>query len=170
MRPRFGWIFVMAMLLPLASVADAVAVRVTPLPTTESGTALAPAVAQCINENAAKVEAAVQDLNQAVDFLVSDVCAEPLAAQAAEQGKRNAERMAAQWKKMCDEETAEQKKSAADYCAMMKVGFLTEPNDDASAYAIVGVGAWNRPAAAVALASRKLLELRLSHMPAKGAK
>jgi len=156
MRYRLGWIFAAAILLPGMAHAD-------------DTTTLAPAIAQCINENAAKVEAAVSELNQAVDFLVSDVCAEPIAAQAAQQGKVASEHMAAQWKKMCDEETPEQKKAGTDYCTWTKAGFLSEPNDDSVGSVSYAITSWNRPAAAVALASRRLLDLRLARI-SKGAK
>jgi len=160
MRTVFAIAFTALAALPAAARAD-------------DATRLAPEIAQCINDNAPKVEAAVSDLNQAVDFLVSDVCAEPIAAQEAQQAKRSSDRMAAQWKKLCDEETADKKKSGADYCMMTKIGFAGEPSDEegAGAYtAILGVSTWNKPAAAVALASRRLLDLRLSHMSAKGTK
>jgi hypothetical protein len=144
-----------ATLLPVASRAD-------------DAVTLAPAIVQCIDDNAAKVEAAIPGLNQAVDFLVSDVCAEPLVTEESRQAKQSAERMQAQWKKVCDEETAEKKKTAADYCAVTKIGFANAANDeDGTGYTIYGAGAFNKPAAAVARASRKLLDLRLSHMKGK---
>ena len=56
---RFGFAVALITLVALPAAARA-----------EDGATLAPQIAQCINDNAPKVEAAVSDLNQAVDFLV----------------------------------------------------------------------------------------------------
>jgi len=145
-------------LLPVTALADETA-------------ALAPAIAQCISGNAAKVEAAVPDLNQAVDFLVSDVCAEPVAADQARATRRSTEQQTARMQKICDEKTANKsdpKDIKADawsgYCGTLKIGFLTEPNDDEGGYTLYGYNALNKPAAAVALASHLLLDLRFAHL------
>lgn len=141
--------------------------------TARAADALAPDVSQCISANAPKVEAAIADLNQAVDFLVTDVCAEPLAAQQARESRRTSEQQTARWKKMCDDSQADAKKdpSNADaakgyeaWCGTLKYGFLTTPNDDEdeSGYTIFSALTPRSPAA-VALASRLLLDLRLSH-------
>jgi hypothetical protein len=156
---RFDFALALATLIALPAAARA-----------DDSATLAPEIAQCINDNASKVEAAVSDLNQAVDFLVSDVCAEPIAAQGAQQAKRSSERMAAQWKKLCDEEPADKKKSGSDFCAMTKLGFASESGDEDGLSYAIAANTWGKPAAAVALASRKLLDLRLSHTPAKGTK
>jgi len=135
--------------------------------------ALPPPIAQCIQDNAAKVEAAVGDLNQAVDFLVGDVCAEPIAAEQARATKRFAEQQSAHWKKMCDDMQSDKaKKPGTDvakgyeaWCSNVKVGFLTEPvGDDEEGGSYTFVSGAAHPPAAVALASRLLLDLRLSHM------
>jgi hypothetical protein len=130
---------------------------------------LAPAIAQCINDNAAKVEAAVPDLNQAVEFLVSDVCAESVAAEQAQKARQSAERMQGQWKKVCDEETAEKKKTAADYCAVTKIGIANAADDEDGGYTIYAPSLSSAPPAAIALAAKRLLDLRLSHAKTKAS-
>ena len=130
-------------------------------------------IEQCIRDNAAKVEAAVPDLIQSVDFLVSDVCAVSVAAEQTRQQQLANERRYSQWDKMCEAQKAARKnakpdadsdKNMAAFCDnnnMFRVGFITEPaSDDDSGTSYIG-GA--KPAAAVALAARLLLDLRLSH-------
>ena len=136
----------------------------------DTATALAPTIEQCIRDNAAKVEATIPDLNEAVLFLVGSVCAEPVANENQRQNSLRMERYSAHWKQMCDAQKSaaksepldrETRKPAYDACAMLdyKVGFLTEPDDiDATAY-VVGLS----PPSALALASHLLLDLRLAH-------
>ncbi len=133
---------------------------------------LAPPVAQCIKDNAAKVEAAVADLNQAVDFLVTDICAAPIATEQARETKLATQQQTAHWQKACDDmkTAAKAKKSDATsaksyeaWCGSLKVGFLSEPNnEDGGGYTLFSAA--NRDPQAVTLASRLLLDLRLSHM------
>ena len=82
------------------------ALVVTPAAAEDVPAPLDPAIAQCIRDNAAKVEAAVPDLNTAVDFLTTKVCAEPVARQNALTTKHGQERMAAHWKDICDKQKA----------------------------------------------------------------
>jgi hypothetical protein len=126
-------------------------------------------IEQCIRDNAAKVEATVPDINQAVDFLVGKVCAVPIAEHNAEHTKlvqrQNYERV----QKMCDDQTAAKadakadasKPTGVDYCALIKSASTTAvqpvPFDPWSTNA--GVVSAN-PAAAVALASQLLLNVR----------
>lgn len=138
--------------------------------------ALAPAIERCIRDNAAKVEAAVPDLKRAVDFLVDDVCAEPVARENARKQAISVKQSAAHFQKMCDEEKARASRGSTknknegdvDACAMAGIASIgiantnayadsddEEDNDDPS---FVGTG----PPAAIALASRLLLDLRLS--------
>jgi hypothetical protein len=136
---------------------------ITPASAENAKLAMSAPIETCIRDNAAKVESAVLDLNQAVDFLVSNICAEPIAADQAEQAKAASEKQYAQWQKACDNAKVTAKdndNSMSALCGNFRVGFLTEPNDD-STYTIYAAG--SRPAGAVALASRLLLDLRLSH-------
>jgi hypothetical protein len=125
---------------------------------------LAAPIAQCINDNAAKVEAAIPDLNEAVDFLVLNVCAGPVAEQQQLRMKHAAEKSVARMQKMCDDEKAADKtKPAPSYCNSLKIGFMSEPNNLEEDYFGIVATASSKPAAAAALASRLLLDLRLSH-------
>src|SRR5580693_10222207 len=140
---------------------------------TDGATKLPVPIEQCIRDNAGKVEAAVPNLNDAVDFLVGKVCAVPIAGESARIAKLMQERTAGQWKKMCDEETAATKGTTADgekagpktfdYCAMTKVGFLTEPNDDEGGSYAYSIALGSSPPAAVALAAQLMLDMLLAH-------
>ena len=73
--------------------------------------------------------------------------------------------MSEQWQRACDEQKAAKKDGAdanqnsVDYCSFGKIGFLADPND--GGYTLYSPGM--EPAAAMALAARLLLDLRLSH-------
>jgi len=135
-----------------------------------AGAVLAAPVAQCINDNAARVEMAISDLNQAVDFLVTDICAEPVAAEQARQSKLAMQQQTAHWQKTCSDMEANRKAKAPDsetaasydaWCSNVRVGFLSEPDSDSeNGYTLFS--SLTREPAAVALASRLLLDLRLS--------
>jgi hypothetical protein len=133
-----------------------------------------PSIEQCIRDNAAKVEAAVPDLNQAVDFLVQKVCAEPVAEESARQTKIMQQRNTENWKKMCDAQQSKNLevksgdgKSSATGVSMCSIEYMnllngyTGGDEDNMAYSITVSG--TAPAPAVALASRLLLDLRLAH-------
>jgi hypothetical protein len=129
-------------------------------------------IEQCIRDNAAKVEASISDINQAVDFLVGKVCAVSIAEHNAEHTKllqrQNFERI----QKMCDEQTAAKaeakadagKPAGVDYCAIIKsattMAVQPVPFDPWSTN--IGVANAN-PAAAVALAAQLLLNIRAAH-------
>ena len=153
-----------AILLALTTGAAAADTAVSPQPDP-----YASPIEQCIRDNVAKVEATISDINQAVDFLVGKVCAVPIAEHNAERTKlvqrQNFERM----QKMCDDQTAAKadtkpdanKPTGIDYCAIIKsVSAMTVqpvPFDPWS----TNVGLVNmEPAAAVALASQLLLNIR----------
>lgn len=149
---------------------------------TDGATKLPAPIEQCIRDNAGKVEAAVSNLNDAVDFLVGKMCAVPIAAESARIAKLMQERTAGQWKKMCDEETAATKSTTADgekaapkafdYCAMTKIGFLTEPaqGDDEGVSYSYSIALGSSPPAAVALAAQLILDMRLAHSRAAQAR
>lgn len=134
---------------------------------------LAPAIAQCINDNAAKVEATVEDLGKAVEFLVSDVCAEPVSAEQSRVLKAQTEAQAAQMQKMCDESKTQSTSAKSDkgagnvYCSYVRASFLTEPGE--MSYTIYAPSLSSAPPAAIALAAKRLLDLRLSHAKTKAS-
>ncbi|MDE2183902.1 MAG: hypothetical protein KGJ78_12860 [Alphaproteobacteria bacterium] len=124
---------------------------------------------QCIRDNAAKVEAAVPNLNEAVGFLVDHICAEAVAAKNAAMSRAQHAQTAAYWQKLCEKQKMEKAKGGGDksrvgidYCSMDGVGFAgveTYSGDVAPPYA------GSASPSAVALASRLLLDLRLSRKP-----
>jgi hypothetical protein len=126
----------------------------------------AAALEQCVRDNAAKVEAAMPDLNQAVEFLVQKVCAEPVARLNAQAMRVRQQDQAARMKAMCDKRKSQPRTDDAnktfDLCAMQDyaAGVLAEPDDDDD---IPSFMTGNGPPSAVALASRLLLDLRISH-------
>jgi len=158
----------MAIMVAIVAIAAAVhAGESTPAATPKDQTA------QCIRDNATKVERAITDLNQAVVFLVDKVCAEPVAAENARRAAEQSRRMSEYWQKLCDAQKAAvaEKHDAesnpakgVDYCMMSKVGFTgveqySEDDDGGAAY--VGSGSPSD----VGLAARLLLDLRLTHKP-----
>jgi hypothetical protein len=125
--------------------------------------ALAPPIAQCIDANAAKVEATIDDLSKATDFLVSDVCAESVAAEQARMSKAQMDAEAAQTRTMCEESKKHgggEKDLTNTYCTYVER--LSVDAHDMS-YTIYAPSLNNAPAAAIALAAKRLLDLRLSH-------
>jgi hypothetical protein len=121
-------------------------------------------IEQCIRDNAAKVEASIADLNQAVDFLVGKVCAGPIADHNMERQKFVQQRTFENMQKLCDEQSAA-KPAAIDYCQLVKNASRTTmqpvPYDPWSSGALLGGN--SSPPAAVALASQLLLDLRAAH-------
>jgi hypothetical protein len=130
----------------------------------EATSATLPApVESCLRDNAAKVEAGVPDINQAVSYLVNGLCAVPIAEEHARQIKVIADKQAERMKAMC----ASTRKSEAAASGEDEEG-VCAANYDASDWSdayVTGLsmqqGA-NMPAA-TALASQLLLDLRISH-------
>jgi len=149
-----------AMLLLLAGLSSAGADTTSTLP--------AP-IESCIRSNAEKVERAVPDLNQAVAFLVEDVCAAPIAEanrqmqRAAMQEVLKRQRKAcADWRAKNTGSRADQHDEGADPCQMADL------SNDADA-----VGSWtlfapqrSDSAEAASLAATLLLDLRLARQKA----
>ena len=126
---------------------------------------LAPAIETCIRANAANVEKAVPDLNQAVEFLAAKVCAVPVETDRQRLAKEAADRQAEKMKAACarrqkadkDAASSPQDEEYGDPCAMADMDF-----DGGSAFYVSGT-LFNVPPAATALASKLLLDLRLSN-------
>ena len=122
---------------------------------------------QCIRDNAASVEKAVPDLTQAVDFLVTDVCAVPIAQEQERQAKVMADKQAARMKAVCAS-----MKASGDTTSSSEDGDLSSPemcnpaftDDDLTSVYVTGFGAQSvHQPAGNALAAHLLLDLRLSH-------
>jgi len=123
--------------------------------------ALAPPVEKCIRDNAAQVEAAIPDLNQAVDYLVTDLCAAPIAAELARQSKQDADERQAAMKEKCDKP-----ESQGGYPHKMRELMCSYYSDVALDFSggTVLFNHGTNPPDAVGLASRLLLDLRLAHL------
>ncbi len=119
---------------------------------------LAPPVEKCIRDNAAQVEAAIPDLNQAVDFLITDLCAAPIAAEQERQSKEATDQRQAEMKDKCAKPESQggyPHKTRDLMCSYSEAAL------DFSGSAVL----FNltKPPLAVGLASRLLLDLRVSH-------
>ena len=131
---------------------------------TEGAPAISKAVEQCIRDNAPAVERAIDRLPDAVDFLVADVCAKPIAEQLAAEQEANVAQVREAWKKDCEQRKAASKSNGSDACPT---------HAEAFEFAAGAVGGWtlyasnlNKPADATSLAARLLLELRTQHLNA----
>ena len=122
-------------------------------------------VAQCIRDNAAKVEQAIPALNTAVDFLVNDVCVVQVAEE--QQKQRTAVLRASfeRQKKKCDA-----KKAAGQSTAIKSEGTSYDPcemydGEESSLYSSYAstLSTYTRAdPASIALAAQTLLDVRLS--------
>lgn len=128
-------------------------------------------IEQCIRDNAAKVEATISDLNQAVDFLVGKVCAGPIGEHNAERQKLTQQRNFENMQRLCDEQSKPSdaakpdtsKPTGVDYCQIIRnaqhAALQPVPYDPWAPGLTFGAN----PSAAVALASQLLLDLRAGH-------
>jgi hypothetical protein len=138
---------------------------------------MTPAIAQCLRDNAAKVESAEPDLTKATDYLVGNACALPVAL---EQKRLNDLRIQAQQQhnlQQCEDRVAQQKKYDAantaqngsshvisrvyENCALQSNNFLSTFNF----LSVSGIGP--KPAAAVSMAAKLILDLRVAHNKAR---
>ena len=123
------------------------------------------AIEQCIRENAPAVEQAVPSLTDAVDFLVSDLCAKPIAEQQERERRESITALQALTKKQCTSRTTTSQaevKSEDDPCALTGVDALDLTGGSYTLYA----PGYNKPAEPTALAAKILLDLRISRMNA----
>ena len=123
-------------------------------------TAVTPALEQCIRTNASKVEAAMPDLDKAVEYLVADICAVPTAAQLAQQAKAASDAQAAQMKAACDKRKASAKPSDDEDDGCGSIDFAGGSLLYASGFSSLMMA----PPAAKALAASLLLDSRISHL------
>jgi hypothetical protein len=101
-------------------------------------------------------------LNEGVTFLVDNLCAEPIADENARKAKQAAEQYRKQLQDACDKEKSQSNSSRATpamgACAMTNATHIGFTGIDQ-----YNAGSVQGPPAAVALASKLLLDLRLSH-------
>jgi hypothetical protein len=135
----------------------------------ESG--MTPAISQCLHDNAAKVEAAEPDLTKATDYLVANACALPIAAEQKRLTDVRIQALRQRNLQQCEDRVAQQKKNETlnnpryattrtyENCAAMSNLML-----DSSRYSFVSLsGLGPKPAAAVSMASKLILDLRVAH-------
>jgi hypothetical protein len=143
----------LSMLLAMA----APAAMAQPLP---APTALSPAIETCIRDNAKKVEAAIPDLDKAVEYLVADVCAVPVADEQAREAQAAIDAQEAKMKAVCEKRKASAKTAEdEDYLCDSDLDF----SGASWAYSTAFSSIINAPPGAKGLAAQLLLDLRLSH-------
>jgi hypothetical protein len=128
-----------------------------------SADTLSPAVEKCIRDNAADVESTVPDLNEAVTFLVGDLCAKPISEEQRRRSQAAADETEVATKKHCDELQA--KKNPTKF----ETSELQVCSISATHIGFVGLEQYtqdmvvSQPASATSLAAQLLLQLRLAH-------
>ncbi|HKQ10627.1 MAG TPA: hypothetical protein VJS85_05510 [Rhizomicrobium sp.] len=128
---------------------------------------MTPAIAQCLQQNAASVEAAEPDLTRATDYLVSAACASPIAEEQRRLNmvrvKASAERDLVRCQKRVDEKKARDAKQPTSFERSYED--CQRPYDmvmDSSRYA-GGFGTFNsRPPSAISMAAKLIVTQRLA--------
>jgi hypothetical protein len=134
---------------------------------TNSALGVSEDIQQCIRDNAPKVERSISSLTEGVNFLVSDVCAVPVAQEMERQQNVMMASMREATKKRCEAQKAAGKQDAKpadeiDPCAAMDAIY---DSNAVSGWTMYSAGL-NKPAAPTAFAAQLLLSLRVSHMTA----
>jgi hypothetical protein len=136
----------------------------------EAPTGLPAPVQQCIEANAAKVEKAVSSLPEAMDFLVTGVCAVPIAAEQQRQLRLRREEMADRYRKQCDASKqsvfgnlTNSAQSEASACRLADSFSQNNPITGWTSYESAA-----KPPEAIGYAARLLLDLRLARTNEKG--
>jgi hypothetical protein len=75
----------------------------------EEGDGMTPQIAQCLRDNAARVEAAEPDLTKATDYLVADACAAPVAEEQRRLNMLRSQKQAERNRAQCLDRVAQQK-------------------------------------------------------------
>jgi hypothetical protein len=136
-------------------------VALMPATASASTQGIAPAIEKCVRENVSAVETTVPNLNDAVSFLIDDVCAQPIAEEESRQGKLMEQQSEAQTRKRCNELKAKKQPTQIDKLV------LDTCSENSGAVGYTGVtlyGAAQRPALATSLAAHLLLNLRMTHL------
>ena len=129
---------------------------------------MTPAIAECLQKNAAAVEAAEPDLTKATDYLVTDICAAPIAEEQRRINMIRTQQMAERNRAQCQDRVAQQKSQDA---ALANPPRRTYENCDliynnqinANGFVLPLIGIGTRPPAVVSMAAKLILELRLAH-------
>jgi len=132
---------------------------------TEAPNDLPKPIEQCIRDNAPAVERAIDRLPDAVDFLVDDVCAKPIAEQEERDRLASVAKIKESWDKTCAARKSKPKSSAQsdddfDICA------ASASSLDYTGGSYMAITGFNKPAGPTALAAQLLLQLRLQRLNA----
>jgi TolA-binding protein len=130
-------------------------------------------IEQCIRTNATKVELAIPDLNQAMTFLVSGICAASIDAEYDRRLKLKEQQSRAEMQKACEQSKSSPLASQgtnspgsfSPMCQPEIVDSMSNPastGDDVRAF-----GMQPHSAEAFSLAAKLLLDLRLAHLNSK---
>jgi hypothetical protein len=133
------------------------------------GDGITPAIAQCLRDNAARVEAAEPDLTKATDYLVSNACAQPVAD---EQTRLNTLRIKTMAERTRDRCEARRKFDADSRPASTRPTYdnCAEQYDTVIGVRTIyptGLGIGPRPPAVVSMAAKLILDLRVAHNKAR---
>ena len=154
----------------------AAATLALPLPVqAQDSDGLTPAIAQCLRDNAAKVEAVEPDLTKATEYLVSSACALPVAAEQKRLADLRLQALQQHNLQQCEDRVAQQKKNDAANPARSASGRVYEncalqaDNLRAlSGYSFLSVsGLGPKPAAALSMAAKLILDIRVAHNKAR---
>jgi len=131
---------------------------------------MTPAIAQCLQQNAAAVEAAEPDLTKATDYLVADICAAPVSEEQRRITTIRTEQAAARARAQCQDRVAQQKAQDAaqpnpprrtyENC---ELNYTNQISNTGFILPIMGMGIGTRPPAVVSMAAKLILDLRLAH-------
>ena len=130
---------------------------------------MTPAIAECLQKNAAAVEAAEPDLTKATDYLVADICAQPVAEEQRRITAIRTEQVAQRNRAQCQARVAQQKQQDESVTPprngrVYENCDLSYDNAVANAQMLpVIINIPQRPPAAIALAAKLILDLRVAH-------
>ena len=136
------------------------------LPARAQQDGLPPDISQCLRDNAAAVETAEPDLTKATDFLVLDACALPVAREQQRQNTQRLKEAADRNRALCLDRVAQQKQqdqAAARPGRSYENCDLNYNNAVANSPLLPVLAIPQRNPAAIALAAKLILDLRVAH-------
>jgi hypothetical protein len=129
---------------------------------------MTPAIAECLQKNAAAVEAAEPDLTKATDYLVADICAQPVAEEQRRITAIRTEQVAQRNRAQCQDRVAQQKSQDAALTSPPRrtyenceLNYTNQISNTGFVIPMLGMGV--RPPAVISMAARLILERRLAH-------
>lgn len=121
-------------------------------------------IEQCIRTNAPTIEQAVPSLTEAVDFLVADLCAKPIAEEYWSRQKAVQDKMFAELRRRCAQLGKSGQKS--DDAALETTCATSDVTEDAATGWTIFAPQPNKPARETSLAAQIPLELRIARLNA----